>query len=103
MSNASSKTVNKKATSHKTKLKVVPGEEETRYSLKHSFWKSTLFNEIYLDQDIYRKEPGRWDLDGKKHFEDYHNDLLNLFIEWDEEKVKGWTEGRFKKCYSAYF
>jgi len=71
---------------------VPPPQKEGRVKLKDTFWKSTLFNEIYLDQDIYQKEPARWDIDGNVDFEDCHNGLLNLFLNWKESQIEGWTE-----------
>lgn len=48
--------------------KMISGKTK-KASLKGKFWKSTLFNEIYLDQDIYRNSPEKWDIDGEPEFE----------------------------------
>lgn len=72
------------------KLKLIESEE--RVSLKNSFWKSTLFNDIYLEHDIYRNNPEKWDIDGDPEFESCFNGLLDLFSSWSEEQLSGWTE-----------
>lgn len=73
-------------------IKKIPQARYEQLHLKNSFWKSSLFNSVYLEQDIYRLYPEKWNLDGDPHFESYIDGLLNLFTSWDENHIKNWTE-----------
>lgn len=66
--------------------------DREKVELKNTFWKSTLFNDVYLDHDMYRNHPNKWNIDGDPDFESCLNGLLNLFSEWEEDKLSGWTE-----------
>jgi hypothetical protein len=54
------------------------------------YWSSSLFNEVYLRNDVPHKYRSIWDADNA--FERFHQDFHNLVVETREEDFDSWSE-----------
>ncbi len=60
--------------------------------LKNKFWKSSLFNEIYLKNDLQKKYSEVWDFDEAGPIYTFINDFQNLCVALEDEKFSTWSE-----------
>ena len=54
------------------------------------YWSSSLFNEVYLRNDVPRKYKELWDTD--EDFERFHQEFHNFVIETQDENFSTWSE-----------
>ncbi len=60
--------------------------------LVYKFWKSSLFNEIYLKNDLKNKYKEIWNYDEAGPFYDFINSFRNLCNTLDDENFHSWSE-----------
>lgn len=66
------------------------GESIGSYSDHNPYWTSSLFNEIYLRNDVPRKYASLWEADAE--FDRFQNDFHNFVLEQNVENFKTWSE-----------
>ena len=74
----------------KESLTVVP--EINNIQLIHTFWSSSLFNEVYIQNDIQNHFSEIWEEDEIGPFYDFYNGLLNLVSDISDEDCSAWSE-----------
>lgn len=61
-----------------------------QFNEHNPFWMSSLFNEVYVRNDVPLLYGKMWD--GDKEFEDFHNGFHNFVLEQSVERANTWSE-----------
>ena len=67
-------------------------EQLLLFSSSNAFWKSSLFNETYIQNDVPRKFKELWENDEVGPFQLFCNDFLNICEELRGEDFNSWSE-----------
>lgn len=60
--------------------------------LVFKFWKSSLFNEVYLKNDLKNKYKDIWDFDEAGPFYEFLNSFKNLCVDLEDDDFHTWSE-----------
>lgn len=82
-------------TSKKLKPTAVPEPHQLELIISNNhnpFWQSSLFNEVYLQNDVPMKFKNLWDMDVSGPFYIFCNQFRNLCVELEGADVDSWSE-----------